>query len=52
MINEELSKFADALSVGQKASDGELVDASDRRHVKLSKFWRAGPLVIEFGSIT
>ena len=44
--------FPDALTVGQSAPDGELVDAADGRRVRLSDYWRTGPLMIEFGSVT
>ena len=44
--------FPEVLKVGQRAPNGELIDAASGRAVKLSSYWRSGPLVIEFGSIT
>ncbi len=44
--------FPEVLKVGQRAPNGELIDAASGTAVKLSSYWRSGPLVIEFGSIT
>ena len=44
--------FPAALTVGDRAPGGVLIDAATGEEVKLSSFWRSGPLVIEFGSIT
>jgi hypothetical protein len=44
--------FPDALRAGERAPDGDLIDASTGETVRLSGFWRGGPLVIEFGSFT
>ena len=52
MEQESFVRFPDHLKVGQTAPDGELTDAADGRRSHLSAYWRSGPLVIEFGSIT
>ncbi len=44
--------FPRVLSVGQRAPNGELIDAANGEPVRLASFWRSGPVVIEFGSIT
>ena len=48
----EFTDFPEFLHVGQKAPDGELVDVVTGKAVRLSDYWRNGPLVLEFGSIT
>jgi len=51
----EISTFASfrhALRAGERAPDGEMIDAADGRSVRLSDCWRRGATVIEFGSIT
>ena len=52
MSAEEFKDFPDFLHVGQKAPDGELVDVATGQAVRLSDYWRNGPLIVEFGSIT
>jgi len=52
MDGDDFANFPRVLKIGGQAPDGELVDASDGRHVRLSDYWRTGPLVMEFGSIT
>ena len=52
MSGEDFAGFPGLMKVGQSAPDGELVNAADSRTVKLSDYWRDGPLVVEFGSIT
>jgi hypothetical protein len=48
----DFQAFPSVLTVGDRAPAGELVDAATGETVKLSSYWRSGPLVIEFGSIT
>lgn len=48
----DFATFPSVLKVGERAPNGELVDAATGEAVKLSHYWRSGPLVIEFGSIT
>ena len=48
----DFDAFPEVLKVGSRAPNGELVDAASGEAVKLSTYWRSGPLVIEFGSIT
>ena len=45
-------QFPSVLKVGGPAPDGGLTDVADGRRVLLSDFWKTGPLVLEFGSIT
>ncbi len=52
MSDEDFARFPGLMKAGDPAPDGELVDAADGRAVKLSDYWREGPLVVEFGSIT
>ena len=52
MDEQAFRAFPNVLKVGQLAPDGELIDAHDGRHVQLSDYWRSGPAMIEFGSIT
>ena len=52
MGTEDFEAFPDGLKAGQKAPDGELVDAASGERVKLSHHWAESPVVIEFGSIT
>lgn len=44
--------FADHLHAGEQAPDGEVIDAATGERARLSQYWRAGMLVIEFGSFT
>ncbi len=44
--------FKQVLRVGDAASDGELTRLDNGVRVRLSEYWRASPVVIEFGSIT
>ncbi len=48
----DFEAFPDVLHVGGRAPGGELVDAVTGETVRLSQYWRSGPAVIEFGSIT
>jgi len=48
----DFEDFPAALKVGARAPGGELIDAATGESVRLSAYWRSGPLVIEFGSIT
>lgn len=52
MGNHDFGDFPVILKAGQQAPDGEAINASDGSKVKLSDFWKKGPMVIEFGSIT
>ena len=52
MSGGEFSAFPDVLKAGKKAPDGLLVDAATGENVRLSDYWRKGPVVIEFGSRT
>jgi hypothetical protein len=52
MDGADFEAFPRFMQVGDRAPDGELVDAADGTTVKLSSLWRSGPLVIEFGSFT
>ncbi|HVI85497.1 MAG TPA: hypothetical protein VNA86_09280 [bacterium] len=44
--------FQNGLRVGTPAPDGEVTRLEDGARVFLSEYWRASPVVIEFGSIT
>lgn len=44
--------FQSGLRVGASAPDGEATRLEDGARVRLSEYWRASPVVIEFGSIT
>jgi hypothetical protein len=46
--------FPQLLRVGTQAPDGELIrlDDDDGARVRLSEYWRARPVIIEFGSVT
>ena len=48
----DFDAFPRALTVGERAPNGELLDAASGKPVRLSSYWRSGPCVIEFGSIT
>ena len=48
----DFEAFPGVLQVGERAPGGELLDAATGEPVKLSRYWRSGPCVIEFGSIT
>lgn len=52
MDMEDFERFPGVLKAGEPAPDGELVNAADGRRVRLSEYWRNGPVVMEFGSIT
>ncbi|NKB86964.1 MAG: hypothetical protein GKS06_01915 [Acidobacteria bacterium] len=52
MEEADFLAFPSALQVGERAPNGEVVDAATGETVKLSRFWSSGPCVIEFGSIT
>ncbi len=52
MSNDDFEGFPHGLKAGQKAPDGELVDAATGERVKLSDHWADGPVMIEFGSVT
>ena len=42
--------FRDGLRPGMRAPDGDLIDARTSELVRLSDYWRGGPLIVEFGS--
>lgn len=44
--------FPDLLRVGERAPNAEVVNAATGEPAKLSRYWRNGAAVIEFGSIT
>ena len=44
--------FRNGLRVGDPAPDAEATRLEDRTRVRLSEYWRASPVVIEFGSVT
>lgn len=48
----DFEAFPSVLRVGQRAPAGEVIDAATGESVQLSRYWRSGPVVIEFGSIT
>lgn len=48
----DFAAFPGVLRVGERAPNGKLVEAATGESVRLSAFWRSGPVVIEFGSIT
>ncbi len=50
MDAEVFAGFRDHIRPGMKAPDGELTDAATGNEVRLSDFWRGGPLIVEFGS--
>ncbi len=52
MTNDEFTAFLDVLKAGAKAPDGVLIDAATGESVQLSDYWKHGPAMIEFGSIT
>lgn len=54
MAREEphFAAFRRRLHVGEKAPDGPLLRLGDGNPVRLSDYWREGPVVIEFGSFT
>ena len=52
MDSHDFGNFPTILKAGQQAPDGEVINVSDGSKVKLSDFWKKGPVVIEFGSIT
>ncbi len=49
---DDFASFPNILKVGQRAPDGELVDAASGDASRLSDYWKRGALVVEFGSIT
>lgn len=44
--------FRSGLRVGQQAADGEVTRLEDEARVRLSEYWRACTVIIEFGSVT
>ncbi len=52
MQEADFSAFPNILHAGTDAPDGVLVDAATGSEVRLSDYWSAGPLIIEFGSAT
>lgn len=52
MDEGDFAAFPSRLRVGERAPNGELVDARSGDRVRLGSYWRSGPCVIEFGSIT
>ena len=52
MDEVDFDAFPSALTVGERAPSANVLDASTGESVRLSSFWRSGPCVIEFGSIT
>lgn len=49
---DDFHAFPSVLTVGERAPDGELVDAASGDSVRLASLWRSGPVLLEFGSIT
>ena len=49
---EDFIRFPEGPRVGTKAADGELLNATDGRRVKLADYFRRGVTIIEFGSFT
>ena len=45
-------QFPGVLRAGEKAPDGELIDAMTGEQVLLSDYWKTKPVVIEWGSYT
>ncbi|HAL47593.1 MAG: hypothetical protein FI707_06020 [SAR202 cluster bacterium] len=52
MTDDEFTAFPDVLKTGAKAPDGVLIDVATGESVRLSDYWKNGPVLIEFGSIT
>ena len=52
MQDADFKGFPDFVKTGDKAPDGELIDANGGSIVRLSDFWKNGPLMIEFGSVS
>ena len=52
MQKADFSAFPKFASAGDKAPDGDLIDAKTGETVRLSDHWREGPVMIEFGSLT
>lgn len=52
MEMHDFEAFPAALRVGERAPSAEVLDAASGEPVRLSRYWRSGPCVIEFGSIT
>jgi hypothetical protein len=52
MDMHDFDAFPEVLTVGARAPNGDVLDAATGESVRLSKYWRSGPCVIEFGSIT
>ena len=52
MQTQDFENFPSFAKAGDKAPDGDLVDARTGRTVRLSDYWSEGPAMIEFGSIT
>ncbi len=52
MDNEDFRRFPEAARVGDKAPDGELINAREESRIRLSELWSGAVIVLEFGSIT
>ena len=52
MHPEDFENFPNIMKAGEKAPDGELIDAAAGKRVRLSDLWSQSPLMIEFGAIT
>jgi len=52
MHPEVFENFPSVMKAGEKAPDGELIDAATGESVRLSELWSQAPLMIEFGAIT
>jgi|TARA_B100001146_G_scaffold64620_1_gene57335 hypothetical protein len=52
MHPEVFENFPSVMKAGEKAPDGELIDAVTGETVRLSELWSQAPLMIEFGAIT
>lgn len=49
---DDFKSFRNGPNVGQSMPDCMLVETSTGNSVKLSDYWKIGPVFIEFGSIT
>jgi len=52
MDNADFLAFPRVMAVGERAPNGDVLDAATGESRRLSSYWRSGPCVIEFGSIT
>ena len=52
MQGSDFEAFPSFAKAGDKAPDGDLIDAATGKPVKLSDYWREGPVMAEFGSLT